>query len=153
MFFSLRPRRSAAKQIARLQGATLDQFRSLRWPAGVACIWCQANTIRRHAVRANGVQRYRCAACKKLFSDTSRTFLEGSKIPFDAWYSASSTFMENRSISARSLQRLAGVSYPTARRMLGVFQRMARVKELEEKNSGGGDGSRTHDLGNANAAL
>lgn len=120
--------------------AAIEQFRMRRWKQGIACAFCMGQRYRNHGTRPSGVRRYRCLACKRIFSDASGTFLESSKIPFEKWFQAAQffthakNFLPSRNLSARLLRRRLKVSYPTALHMFYSLQRAARFRELQKKS-------------------
>lgn len=130
-----RVRRSPCANFENPMNDAFNQFRQMRWAGGLKCVWCAASRVRHHSVRPSGAQKYLCLECGRIFSDLSGTFLQGSKVAIGKWKKAEAEFSRNRSVTARMLQRACGVSYPTARRMLGVLARMARVRELSLKNN------------------
>lgn len=111
----------------------VDQFRIMRWKAGIACVFCKSKNWQVHSWRLSGVRRYRCLSCRRIFSDVSGTFLESSKLPFTKWHSAAILFLQDRTLSPRTLERLLKVSYPTAHRLINFFHRVLRAKELQKK--------------------
>lgn len=96
-------------------------FESLRWPNGKAiCPHCKhdeayklkSNPNSKHKLRA-GV--YCCAACRKTFTATVGTALEDSHLPISTWLTAMFILCSSKkSVSAKQLQRMLGVSYKTA---------------------------------------
>lgn len=57
----------------------------LRWPDGPVCPFC--NGVDAYALNLRTVKRrrYKCRACRRQFSVTKGTILEGSKLPLGAW--------------------------------------------------------------------
>ena len=95
----------------------------LRWPNGVICPHCQnagEKRISQLAARAGsscGVRPgvYFCGACRRQFTVTVGTILEGSHVPIAKWLMA--LFLlgsAKKSLSANQLHRMIGVSYKTA---------------------------------------
>lgn len=61
--------------------------RKLRWPDGVKCPHCGAQTITKrgfHNTQAHR-QRYRCKGCRTGFDDLSETIFEGHHQPLKVW--------------------------------------------------------------------
>jgi transposase-like protein len=96
-------------------------FESWRWPNGKAiCPHCKfdetykltSNPASRHQIR-KGV--YCCAACRKKFTATVGTVLEGSHIKISIWLMAIFIICSSKkAISAHQLHRMLGVTYKTA---------------------------------------
>ena len=62
--------------------------------------------------------RYKCKKCGKIFSDTSNTILQNSKLSKWKWLYAIYTLTAQRSISIRELGSLLSVTKSTAHKML-----------------------------------
>ncbi|MBI2638970.1 hypothetical protein HYW83_05260, partial [Candidatus Peregrinibacteria bacterium] len=56
-----------------------------------------------------------------------------SKLPFTKWHTAAILFLQDRTLSPKTLERLLKVSYPTAHRLINFFHRAWRAKELQKK--------------------
>lgn len=63
-------------------------------------------------------KRYKCKKCNTIFSDTSNTILQNSKLPKWKWLYAIYTLTAQRSISTRELGSLLSVTKSTAHKML-----------------------------------
>lgn len=105
----------------------------------MACVFCGANQYCRHSVRRGGLYRYRCLNCRRIFSDVSGTFLQSSKISFKKWHIAAMHYSQNRQISISALQRILGVSYPTVFKMMHLFQRATRNRQLKNNRLKGAE--------------
>jgi transposase-like protein len=95
----------------------------LRWAGGVVCPHCQnvrEKRISRLEARAGslrGVRQgvYFCGACRRQFTVTVGTILEGSHVPISKWLMALFLVCSSKkSLSANQLHRMIGVTYKTA---------------------------------------
>jgi transposase-like protein len=52
-----------------------ESVRQIRWPAGVRCVWCQSDQVKRRGLhqRQRERQRYHCKACQSDFDDLTNT--------------------------------------------------------------------------------
>lgn len=62
--------------------------------------------------------RYKCKECGYIFSETSNTILQNSKLPKWKWLYAIYTLSAQRSISIRELSNMIGVTKKTAHNMM-----------------------------------
>jgi transposase-like protein len=84
---------------------------ALRWPEGVRCINCGADSISRITTR----NQLDCNRCRTRFSVTSGTVFHDSHLPLWKWFLAIYMMGEARKgVSANQLKRTLGVSYKTA---------------------------------------
>lgn len=62
-------------------------IRQLRWPDGVRCPGCSADTVTRdgHDEKQRRRQRYRCKGCGGRFDDLTGTILAGHHQPLRIW--------------------------------------------------------------------
>ena len=111
-----------------------NTWRQIRWQAGIECVFCTAHQYRRHSVRRGGLNRYQCLKCLRIFSDVSGTFLQSSKVSLEKWRIAAMSYSKNRQISISALQRILHVSYPTVFKMIHLFQRIARNRQLKNNS-------------------
>lgn len=101
-----------------------ELFESLRWPHGAVCPRCKNDGSTKpnskltpqvgskKAVR-NGV--YFCGACRKQFTATIGTALEGSHIPISKWLMALFIISSSKkAVSAHQLHRMLGMTYKAA---------------------------------------
>jgi transposase-like protein len=97
-----------------------ELFESWRWPNGPVCPHCKFTeiyTIKSDAKSKNQARPglYCCAACRKTFTATVGTILEGSHIPLSKWLMAIFILCSaKKSISSNQLHRMLGVTYKTA---------------------------------------
>lgn len=95
----------------------------LRWPDGPVCPFCgTADTYVLHLKTVNR-RRYKCRCCRRQFSVTKGTILEGSKLSLRAWIRLVQILCErDGDLSANAVSRELNVSYRTAR---NIFDRLA----------------------------
>ncbi len=88
-----------------------EYLEHLRWPEGVRCPRCDADTISRLKER----RQYECSKCEYQFSVRVGTVLHDSKLPLWKWFLATFLMIQSKKgISASQLGRMVGVSYKTA---------------------------------------
>lgn len=87
-------------------------WNAIRWNGAPRCI-CGCGDIYR---LADG--RYKCKKCNTIFSDTSQTILQNSKLPKWKWLYAIYTLTAQRSISCRELAIQISTTKSTAHKML-----------------------------------
>ena len=96
------------------QESAAEEFMArLRWRAGPVCPRCES---RGAASRSGGAGGWRCRGCNHDFSVISGTALHGSRLPLEAWVTATAIADPN----PREVARVLGVSAPTARRVADV---------------------------------
>ena len=64
-----------------------ETVRGLRWPLGVRCVDCDADTVVKHGRDETQPerQRYRCRSCDRCFDDLTGTIFEGHHQPLAVW--------------------------------------------------------------------
>ena len=84
-----------------------------RWPEGFRCPRCDGAA---HYVVRNGVRKvFQCVACRHQASLIAGTLFQGTKLPLTTWFLAIYLISQAKTgLSALSLKRQLGVSYPTA---------------------------------------
>jgi len=102
---------------------------AMRWPAGYRCPACGDD---RHAtVRVGHRQLWQCHRCRHQTSLIAGTIFEATKLPLTTWFLAIYLVTQSKNaISALSLKRQLGVSYPTA--WLVKHKLMAVMAEIED---------------------
>jgi transposase-like protein len=90
-----------------------------RWPNGPVCAHCgaanMATELRGGSIRPG---LYKCRACRKPFSVTIGTMLEGSKVALNKWLMAVKLLRDSgAAVTTKELGRHIGVSYKTAWQM------------------------------------
>jgi transposase-like protein len=100
-------------------------FESLRWPDGAVCPHCakQGSECRdvyrikpkSTSTRGARVGLWSCGACRKQFTVTVGTVLEGSHIPISKWLLAMFIMCSSKKgVSAHQMHRMLKVTYKTA---------------------------------------
>jgi len=99
-----------------------ELFESWRWPNGPVCPHCKFTEV--YAIKSKaGTKKgnkarhglYCCAACRKTFTATVGTVLEGSHIKISKWLMAIFILCSSKkAVSAHQLHRMLGVTYKTA---------------------------------------
>ena len=86
---------------------------AVRWPEGFRCPRCDG---RAHYVVRDGVRKvFQCVACRHQASLIAGTLFQGTKLPLTTWFLAIYLISQAKTgLSALSLRRQLGVSYPTA---------------------------------------
>lgn len=85
----------------------------MRWPDGFRCPVCRDD--RCATVRAGHRQLWQCYRCRHQTSLIAGTVFEATKLPLTKWFLAIYLVTQSKNaISALSLRRQIGVSYPTA---------------------------------------
>src|SRR6267143_776666 len=64
--------------------AAIDHFRALRWPNGMACVYCGSM----ERVYDLKMGKHKCGDCKEKFTVRHGTIFEDSKLPLRKWYAA-----------------------------------------------------------------
>jgi transposase-like protein len=94
----------------------------IRWPAGgPVCPRCEASgtTIRAIGGKSHRPGLYLCSECRKQFTVTVGTPLEGSKLPLAAWLQAAHMLNTLPNVTTvREVEKALGVTYKTAWHMV-----------------------------------
>lgn len=115
-------------EISRLlidEAAAQDTLAKLRWPNGVTCPLCDGGkkvyevAYNRKAADGSEVtsvrKQWKCGACRKKFSVTSRSIFEGAHIPVGKWLFAIHMMCSSKKgVSANQLSRTLEISYKSA---------------------------------------
>ena len=89
----------------------LRALEGLRWPDGVTCVRCGADSVFELPVR----HKFKCRACKHQFTVTSGTIMHDSHLPLRKWFFAIYLMCESKKgMSALQIQRTIDVAYRTA---------------------------------------
>ena len=106
-----------------------EAVKAARWPEGFRCPRCG---VAEHYVVGHGARKlFQCNGCRHQTSLTAGSLMEHTKLPLTTWFLA--IYLETQSknaISALSLKRQLGVSYPTA--WLVKHKLMAVMAEVED---------------------
>lgn len=101
-----------------------ERIIELRWPSGFCCPKCGSkNAMRIHAKHRrdaeNRVPLFECRDCRRQTSITSGTIFHKTQTPLTKWFLAIYLVANDKGgIAATTLERMLGVSYPTAWLML-----------------------------------
>lgn len=108
-----------------------DYLFNLRWPKGFECCNCGGLTYWK-----SNRELFICKSCEHQHSITAGTILHKTHKPLKLWFKAIWKFTSTKSgISATTLARLLGISYPTAWTWLQKLKRCT-VNPEREKLSG-----------------
>ena len=103
----------------------------VRWPDGPRCPRCPQAEV--WAMKA---PYYRCAACRHDFTVTAGTLFGDTRLPLSLWFEAMWYVVNQKhGVSALGVQRVLGVSYPTAWRWLHKLRR-AMVRPGRDRLTG-----------------
>ena len=104
----------------------------LRWPAGFVCPACQQQGEPWRAQRG----RLLCPGCQHQCTVTAGTIFDKTRTPLTTWFDAAwHVTTAKNGMSAKTLERMMGVSYHVAWHMLHRF-RVAMVRSAREPLSG-----------------
>ena len=91
-------------------------FVQTRWPDGIQCPHCGADTV--SAVKSRKPMPYRCRACRKHFSVRTNTLMQNSRLGLQVW--AIAVYRMSTGINgtvAMKLHRDLGIAYTSAWRL------------------------------------
>lgn len=75
----------------------INEVKNIRFSKGAVCCHCTSHAIVRNG-KNHGVQRYRCKACNRTFSDLSLSATYRSKKPLSKWLKYARCMVEGYSI-------------------------------------------------------
>ncbi len=93
----------------------------IRWPTGPVCPHCAASgpVVSEIGGTSHRPGLYLCSECRKQFTVTVGTPLEGSKLPLAAWLRAAHMLNTSpKPVTVREVERALGVTYKTAWHMV-----------------------------------
>ena len=127
------------------QATTEDQaereLARLRWPAGPVCPFCGARGTYALNLRTVNRRRYKCCSCRRQFSVTKGTILEGSKLSLGRWIRLIQLLCErDRELSVNEVSRELRVSHRTARNALDRLAYAAKREPFSVVLKGQGEG-------------
>jgi transposase-like protein len=105
------------------EAAAQDAFAKLRWPNGVECPLCDGGKkvyeVSYKFTAKDGTEtvrkQWKCGACRRKFSVTSRSIFEGAHIPVGKWiFAIFSMCSSKKGVSANQLKRELDISYKSA---------------------------------------
>ena len=104
----------------------------LRWPNGFVCPAC----LQRHEPWRQTRGRLLCPACRHQSTVTAGTIFDKTRTPLTTWFDAAwHVTAAKNGMSAKTLERVMGISYHVAWHMLHRF-RVAMVRSSREPLSG-----------------
>jgi len=112
----------------------LKLLRTLRWPEGVRCAWCNNAHIVRFGSQSNA-PRYRCRHCRRTFNDRTGTIFEHSQISLREWFYIAWELQRNRSINQISKElgrKYEHVMHAAHAIMEGTFMRRLIALDAED---------------------
>jgi len=112
--------------------ACVAYLERLRWPNGFVCPACQEQ----HEPWRQTRGRLLCPACRHQCTVTAGTLFDKTRTPLTTWFDAAWHVTTSKNgMSAKTLERVMGVSYHVAWHMLHRF-RVAMVRSSREPLSG-----------------
>ena len=100
--------------------AAMKAWRMLRWRTGAVCLYCHSVRLsKKSSARRPEIMNYRCASCRKSFTDFTGTPLTRSHLPLTIWLAAWDSWRKKP--SATLIARWVGVNYKTAQRLRKAF--------------------------------
>lgn len=125
------------------QAKCLRYIERLRWPNGVRCPRCNADTISRIRTR----RKFECSRCRYQFTATAGTIFHKTFIPLPKWFTAIYLMCSSKKgISANQIARDLDLPYKTAWSMCHRirqamantdFERLCGIVEMDETYAGG----------------
>jgi len=120
--------------------AARKQLEALRWPNGAECPHCggtERNVLLQGKATRPGL--YFCGDCRTQFTVTVGTVFERSKVPLNKWLLVTHLMCASKkSISAKQIERMVGVTYKTAWFMCHRVREAMRPMGFDKLGSGGG---------------
>lgn len=128
------------------EASAKDYFVEKRWGGSVTCPYCAHAKV--YAV--SGSQPYKCASCRRKFTERTGTIMEGSHVPVRKWLLAMYLMATSRKgISSVLLAKQLGVTQKTAwfvahriREACGETEPLEGVVEADEVYIGGKEKNR-----------
>lgn len=97
---------------------------TLIWPQGTTCPHCASKKIGEARANPTSAHRYRCSACDRVFSVTTGTIFEDSKIGLDNWLLAFSLIAgSHRPVTRAELARRLGIPPEAAGKLSSELNR------------------------------
>lgn len=119
--------------------AARAHLEALRWPKGAECPHCggtERNTQLKGKAHRAGL--WTCGDCRTQFSVTVGTVFERSKVPLHKWLLVTHLMCASKkSISAKQIERMVGVTYKTAWFMCHRVREAMRPMGFEKLGGGG----------------
>jgi len=95
-----------------------EKIKKIRWKNKVYCQYCGSFLIKLHQRHKNGLCRYKCFDCGRIFSDLTKTVFEYTKVPLWKWFYALYETSQKSGISSVELAGKLNINQKTAWRML-----------------------------------
>ena len=110
------------EQLSSNETAALDLVEDIRWAEEPHCPYCGSKRIYRLDVKSVQRRRLKCGCCRRQFTVTKGTILEGSRVPLGKWVQAMAILCEaDHPVTVSELMREIGVSYRAAQ---NIFERI-----------------------------
>jgi transposase-like protein len=104
------------------RGAAIAHLEQVRWPNGIHCPACGANTVARKAEKSQ-LDRLQCWSCERSFSATVGTIFHNSHIDLQRWFLLISLMLNaQKGLSAMQAARDLEMRRPT------VWSMMHRIR-------------------------
>ena len=115
-----------------------DFFHAVRWPEGISCPACGGRVAYRLSLSTVQRRRYKCKTCRRQFSVTKGTILEGSKLSLADWVRTLRLLCARPGgLTITELQRELNVSYAAAQNALDRIDYASRREPLRSLLAGG----------------
>lgn len=94
-----------------------EMVRQMRWPEGVKCPHCGADTVSKQGRDARQPERqdYRCRGCLRYFDDLSETIFAGRHPPLQVWIGC--LYLMGLNLSNRQIAHELGLAEDDTQRM------------------------------------
>lgn len=102
-------------------------FKQLRWHGQVRCPHCGSHIIYTCAYG------YKCASCRKRFTNFTNTLMHGSNVDTSAWVLTLYLMLDSRGISSVEVARKVGVTQKTAWSMMMKWRQAMSQDSVELK--------------------
>lgn len=102
-------------------------FKQLRWHGHVRCPHCGSHIIYTCAYG------YKCASCRKRFTNFTNTLMHGSNVDTSAWVLTLYLMLDSRGISSVEVARKVGVTQKTAWSMMMKWRQAMSQDSVELK--------------------
>jgi len=91
-----------------------EKIKKIRWKNKVYCQYCGSFLIKLHQRHKNGLCRYKCFDCGRIFSDLTKTVFEYTKVPLWKWFYALYETSQKSGISSVELAGKLNINQKTA---------------------------------------
>ena len=113
-----------------------EAVRQMRWPDGVKCPHCGADTVSKQGrdERQPERQDYRCRGCLRYFDDLSETIFAGRHQPLQVWIGC--LYLMGLNVSNRQIAQELGLHEDDAQRMTEQLRQGIVARQSQEPLSG-----------------